>query len=83
MKSKPGTFCWILVLYRPSDKLVHAANPPIEVTKLLPIRTWLLAVVTAWYPTAVALVLVPPVKSGPAWKPMAVLLPPDVTCESA
>ena len=53
MKSRPITFSSTFFLKRPSEIVDQAWAPPILVTEVLPILTWLLAVIDALLPIAV------------------------------
>ena len=44
MKSRPETFSLTSFLKRPSENAVHSTSPPMLVTDVLPMRTWLDAV---------------------------------------
>lgn len=80
IKARPGTFGWIFFLNRPSLKLDQLPYPPMLVTPVLPITTWLLDMTVAFAPSAVALVkaLLPVELEIKEADPMAVLLPPVV-----
>src|SRR4051812_48175150 len=96
MKASPGTSSVTFFFNLPSDRLVQLVKPPMEVTVLLPMRTWLEALTVAWKPRAVLLVtgMVASAKvpinvleklfwEKPAPTPNAALLLPEVLRASA
>src|SRR4051812_22832369 len=75
MKERPGTSSLTFFLYRPSERFVQLAKPPIEVTAALPIRTWFEAFTVAPAPRAVLLITLSVASANEPIKVLEKLLP--------